>query len=552
MSYTKKISSSLLLGAFLFQVMWVWISLWATNKETLLSKIDALDSQITSLKSTATKTLEDKVVTLGGKYDTMYQTLGYESKTVSYLVSLGKLATNYKQDLINEFTTLSQEISDKTLVELNALTAIKNDIRLNYSEITAGQKVTFDSKLQTIESNANSLSQSFWDKTNVLINKYTTSLSNYENDLRNAYNANNASMILLSDFGKKYDALLSVYTQFTTNYTTFKQTYLAYAWDLTLFSEQKQLYYVNLLKTELDKIKDTNLEANTTLQNYSGEIQRFVDLLLQNFANALKEKINDGYGVIYSDSDVNSLISRFQSAQNKYFDLDGNLKATTVLSSSGATEEINFLSEKIGDVNSKISTLLWTGSTSNTYDNIKIRLENEMIRYYNDNYKNYREDLKEKLKEKINYAVLDQKNTILAADWIDLRYSMLNDKISTSSDFNFINKEVNQFKKDIEKYSLLWNPVLDKKITNLSNNLDIFYVKKELVLAKYKKFSSKTYDAQITAVFKKLQQKYPDTYKDRLQTALNKLNSILERTNLSTKTRFILLVLKLNILNTLK
>ncbi len=548
----KKIFASFILASFLLQLLWIDASFANTNKETLLSEISALETKIVTLKTTATKNLEDKVFNLSDKYNTLFSQLWYDAKVVQYLVSLGKLNSNFKEDLALEFNTLSKEIWDSTSQELNTLTTLKNNIKLNFVSVSDTEKVTLTTSIKNIENNYNNLSQTFSNKTNTLVSKYTSSLWDYENQLKSAYSSNSSSIQTLNNFSKKYDELYSVYLTFDKNYTEFKNTYLAFAGDLTLFSEERKKHYVNILKWELDKIRDGNIEANKSLENYAWDIDRLIEILLQNFENSLTLKINESYWVIYSDEDVNSLVSRFQTAKNRYYELDGKLKAKEVLSHTGALEEINFISQKLSDVNWKIITLIGTGWVSNNYENVKIRLENEMIKYYNENYKGFREDLFARLKEKLNFIALETKNTLLAADAIDLRYSLLNDKISKSNDFAFINSQISSFKADIQKYSLLNNATLNTKISNLENNLQVFYITKELSQFKYTKMSQEQYTKQLDTILAQVQEKFPKTYKEKLKKIITKIDSLLGQQKLSDKTRFMLLSVKLHLLNAIK
>gem|GEM_PF-3069171 len=150
-----------------------------------------------------------------------------------------------------------------------------------------------------------------------------------------------------------------------------------------------------------------------------------------------------------------------------------------------------------------------------------------MIKYYNDNYKAYREDLLARLKEKMNLVALETKNTLLAADTIDLRYSILNDRISKSNDFVYINNQISSFKKDIEKYTLLNNSVLNTKISNLENNLDVFYITKELSQFKYTKMSQTAYNTQLEKIISQLKAKFPNNYKVKLKVVINKIDILL-------------------------
>lgn len=525
---------------------------FANNKDTLLSDISILETKIIELKTSATKNLEDKVFDLSSKYNNMFGTLGYDTKTVSYLFSLWKLNTNFKEDLSWEFNTLSKEISDKTAQELNSIITIKNNIRLNYITVSDNEKTTFSNAIKNIESNYTNLSDTFSGKITTLNNKYSTSLSDYENQVKNAYNNNQSSLQTVNNFSSKYESLYTLYQDFDKNYTQFKQTYLAFAWDLTLFSESKQKYYVDALRKELEKIRDGNIEANKSLENYKSEINRLVEILLQNFENSLILKINDSYWVIYSDTDIHSLVSRFNTAKNRYYDLDGKLKAQEVVSNTGSFQEINFIHEKIDEVNRKILTLIGTGNTSNTYENVKIRLENEMVKFYNENFRGYRDDLLERLKEKLNIIALETKNIILAADTIDIRYSLLNDRISKSNDFAYINSQIHAFKNDVAKYTYLNSDTLNTKINNLERNLDIFYINKELSQFKYIKMSQTWYNNELQKIFIQLKQRFPETYQDRLKLVLQRVNVTLWNPKINDKTRFMFLVVKLNILNELK
>jgi hypothetical protein len=127
----------------------------------------------------------------------------------------------------------------------------------------------------------------------------------------------------------------------------------------------------------------------------------------------------------------------------------------------------------------------------------------------------------------MNLVALETKNTLLAADTIDLRYSILNDKISKSNDFVYINNQINSFKKDIEKYTLLNNNILNTKISNLENNLDIFYISKELSQFKYTKMSQTAYNKQLEKIISQLKAKFPNSYKAKLKIVVNKIDTLL-------------------------
>ncbi|MDD5770011.1 MAG: hypothetical protein PHE25_03520 [Candidatus Gracilibacteria bacterium] len=525
------------------------------NKDDLLSQISSLETKLTQLKTNSTSDLETKALSLSQSFDSSINALGYDSKTIAYLVSLGKITSNFKNDLTIELNSLNKEISDKTLIEINSLSAIKNNLNLNYTTVSDSQKATLLESINSIQSDYENLASSFSGEINTLNNKYSSSLSNYISTIKSVYNSNTGSINILNSFESKFNSLYKLNSDFEKNYTSFKDSYLSYAGELSVFSTEKQAFYVSALKKELEKIRDLNIDANKGLADYTSDINRLIDILLENFANSLKINIDNSYGVVYSSNDVNSIISRYTTLKNRYFDLDGKIKAPEVIANSqSATDEINFLNQGLSDVNLKIIDLVGTGTSSseNTLSNVKIRLENQMVNFYNSNYNGYRQDLLSKLQEKLNIISLDAKNIILASDSIDLRYSLLNDKISVSNDINFINTQISNFKQDIAKYNYLNNSIITNKLSNINNNLGIFAVKKELGLFKYNKMSQTKYDSQLAKIFALIKAKYPDNYKTKLDTVLTKIDNLLNNSKLSDKNRFMLLVVKLNILNYIK
>jgi len=520
---------------------------YADNKSELLSEISTLETNYNNLKTSSISSLETKVTTLSNNYDNLFVSLWYDIKTVGYLVSLWKISSNFKADLVLELSTLKNDILSKINSELSSLNNVKDDITYKYTTISDNEKANFLVKINIINDNYKNLSDSFSWKINILDSKYTNNLISYTNNIKTIFEGNKSIIDNLKNFSSKYEDLYKLNIEFEQNYNQFKDFYLSFAWNLQLFNETKQKEYVESLKKELEKIRDLNIEWNKSLENYKPDIDRFIKILLENFENSLYLKINESYGIIYSDTDINSITSRFNTAKNRYYDLDWNLKATEVLSNTWSVEEIIFLNEKLSFINTKIKDLLGTGSTSNTIDNIKIRLENEMVRFYNENYKNYREDLLLKLKEKLNITALETKNILLAADTIDLRFSFLNDKISKSNDMIYINSQIERFKKDAAKYSYLNSSILDTKIKNLDTNLLIYVIEKELSQFKYSKMSKIWYETQLAKIFSWLKTKYPEKYKDKLNIVLTKIDKLLN-TQISDKKRFMILVIKLEIL----
>jgi|GEM_PF-4246721 len=64
--------------------------------------------------------------------------------------------------------------------------------------------------------------------------------------------------------------------------------------------------------------------------------------------------------------------------------------------------------------------------------------------------------------------------------------------------------------------------------------------------------SQAEYKAQLDKILPQLKAKYPQSYISKLETLIVKIDKLLENPKLNDKTRFVLLTVKLNVLNFIK
>ena len=87
---------------------------------------------------------------------------------------------------------------------------------------------------------------------------------------------------------------------------------------------------------------------------------------------------------------------------------------------------------------------------------------------------------------------------------------------------------------------------MTSKINKLNYNLVTFIVQKELSTFKYVKLTPKTssYNAQLEWILSKMKDSYGKDYTTYLKSVLDKVDAALESSKLSTKNRFVLLLIK--------
>lgn len=545
----NKLVLTMLVFASMFSVT------YADDKTDLLKQVSTLETNFNNLKSTKTTEFETKIYALSTKFDEVYKTLWYDLKTLNYLVSLWKISSNLKSDLLNELTTLTSELNTKVASELTDLSKLKNTITLNYtSTIPVSDKSNFLNQINNSTKAYNDLNANLTTKINGVNTKYTTSLEWYKTTLTNVFNSNKTSINTLQDFVSKYEVLFASKKSFDENYDNFKKNYLANSSEITKYLDERQLYYVDYLKKDLEKLRDSNIEANASLAKYKNDFDRYIEILLQNFSSAINKNVTQNFWLIYSSQDIDNLNTRFTSLKNKYYDIDNNLIPNWVLTnSSWALSEVNSLKKSFEEISKTIWNMNWTGVTSANLWNIKVRIDRDFSKFYNDNYNTYREDLYVKLKEKLNLSLLETKNILLASDSIDIRFQLLNDKISKNNNLDQVKTYIADFRNDMKKYDYLNSDILTAKVDKLNNNLGKFIAEKELKTFAYTKLLPKkiNLDTQLDLMIKSKKENYKENSTKYFKVVLDKVDTVLETKKLSTKNRFTLLVVKLKLIETL-
>jgi len=501
----------------------------ATNyKDTLINQITTLENTVNAEKNSSISTLENQVLTLSNSYDGIFTRLGYDAKVVEFLVSLGQLSVNLKGDLLAEMNTISKEITDQSTDVLTQLASMKTNIRFNYQTVGEKDKDTFEKNINTLKNTATNITQTAQTKTNALVTKYQNQLSWYENQVKNAYNSNSGNIWVLTAFSEKYNELYTIYNEFDRHYTVFKETYLAYSGDLTLYSQDRQKYYATRLENELKKLITLNIGNNKALGNYSGDLNRFVDILMTNFKNSLRSRVDDAYGVLSSDVDVSALITRYQNLTNKYYDADWKIKAREVLNSPGSTGEVEYILTKLKEIHASVVWLVGQGNSNSTaYENIKIRLDNTMIAFYNDESKKYVADVTNNIQEKINLIDLETKNAATALASINFRYRTYLEKIAPMKDLDRVHKETTRLKQDLEIYLLINNKNIDDRVTQLLYDADKNITEKQMKLSRYASMDQARFTNTAESIVLLIKTQRPKNYLNIMKKAVDMFDTIL-------------------------
>ncbi|MDD5213332.1 MAG: hypothetical protein PHG82_02820 [Candidatus Gracilibacteria bacterium] len=514
------------------------------NKDTILANINSSISSIDTSKTGSGEilNLQNTVYTLSSSFTSLYTSLGLNDNTISYLVSLGKLTTDNKKDLITEYTALKTELENKYAKDSQSLNALKDEVSLSYTSLSSEQKALYQVKIDNINADISAINIYASTKTASLKTKYTSYLNTMTSTLKSLITTNSTDLAKINNFNNQFLNLSDFKSALDTNYANFKSYYLGgNITELTNFLGDRKINYSNLMKTQLSKMLDANIKANPGLGDYKKELTDYISFLSSKFDLDLQKNLDDNYSIIYSQTKMDNLNTSYNDFKAKYIDLNSTVKASSVLADySGALASISSLSNDIFSLNTKLSHLSVSGSVN--VANVKITLENQIIVYYNGEFTNYKASLLTKLKEKLD-------DLSVVNDLVDTKYSTYQASLAgDSSDTNF-NYKINDLKSFLAKYEDSNNVSIRNKVVKIQYTLESSYLVRELSLGKYKYYArNKTnYEEQINTAMQILDNKLGADFVSKMNIVFDRIDTALANPKISVKNKYQLSLIKLAI-----
>lgn len=542
MNYTKK---TLLTGVAIISLLLTNITLADTNKDTTIATINSSISNITNDKTWTWKVqiLKEAVYDLSASFSTLYTSLWYDEKTISYLVSLWKLTTDYKTDLTAEYTNLKNELDSKYADNISSLNVLKDEIELNYTTLSAEQKAVYQTKINTINTSYSAINVYADTKIASIKTKYKTNLATLKSNLSSIVKNNKTTLSKIESFDTKFSTLSSIKEELNNNYKNFEANYLGWISTLTDFLTTKKSYYSDLMKTQLQKMIDLNIESNPWLADYKTELYDYAIFLSNKFTLNLENNLNDNYSIIYSQTRMDEIETSYNEFKTKYIDINWLVKASDFIeNSTWAISDIWTLTTSIKNLNSKLNNLSITWTTN--IENVKVKLENQIIEYYNWQFAEHKTTLLAQMKD----SLVD---LTTVNDLIDTKYASYSLAIASWATLTYFDTKTKELKEFLAKYENSWNTVIKKKIKRIYYFIDNNYIVRELENTKFKYYTKSkiSYDEQVETVMKKLDAKFWDNFVEKMNIVFANIDKALENTKLSIKTTYKLKVIKLWIRN---
>jgi len=490
---------------------------------------------------------------LTADYKEIYSISGNTQDAIVYLVDMWKLKLDFSKELLQEFNELSNDIITKVSEESSKLMQVRNQIEISIDWLSENEIESYWESFEEIKSNTDDIKELIEWKTIKLEKEYTDKLKDIKDSIETALKENTSSLNTLEEFKSEYEKLKSQIEKYNKNSEEFKKEYLSYSSEILSYIDDKSLEYKETLKKALDDIKDKNINVNTALSDFLNDIDRNIDFQINNFEFKISQDINETYWIIKTIYNYDVNLGVYNDIKNRYINIDSEIKASEVLSNTWALDDIKRVKSNLSSANEKLSILLEDDDSLKSLETIKYWIENELIKIYNENYEDYKNNLIDKLKEKIKIIDLENKNIVAIAEIIDIKYSLLLEKLKTLKTYEDKKTQTSSFRDYANSYKVIKSETLDKKIENINNVIDKYIIKEEIKNLKsicenddnkkYNKMDENLMSQLDMYIWEKLK-KYED------EKALNKINKVLDKLEIilasqeTWKTNYILLKIK--------
>ena len=391
---------------------------------------------------------------------------------------LSKIEGELKKSFDNMFKDINNILDDRFKKD-------KEEITLNISEIIKDKNKEY---LSTgINNNIDKLSYDV----NILNNKYNAILNDINNNSNKINENKNYITLYVEKIEDKLNVLNNEYLDLFNNKKDLsssiknintKITSIQNETDKLIENINKDMQFIN---KSFISFSDENKSLNNKLKNFEENFNNFIELNLQNICNVKKEILNKAK---CNDNDFKNILNNMN---NKITAIENTFSESISKSSQSTISALDILSDKIQNEEKKIKDLKDNINKTNSYVSDKISsLENL---YSNSKYITTIEyDIQvSNFKKEINTLINNKINDVYNKDTKDLvenyvrdiieeteelrkcfnenkdKLTVLNDKILSFADKEYVNKTVNNNIDDIVINEL---KILDNKI---NNKLDI-------------------------------------------------------------------------------
>ncbi|HRI35628.1 MAG TPA: hypothetical protein PK765_00715 [bacterium] len=528
----------------------------ATNKETVIAGIDSLVSEIRTTRTARADALLTAATTLSNEYEKAMTASGVSADDVDTLFAAGKITgTPFRQSVSSQYRSLVDSLfSDIDNVSASLL-ASRTDIVLGYSDLTDGQKKTFESEIAasrnqyaTFVSGSQSAIDAFLSANRATLKTEVARLVTIAAEERD-------TLAVLRDIRSRYATLESGLDTMKSDMDYIRTNILdALQNNITFLAEEKAKYLVRMQANF-----DAGIEkaiAYERVRARKGDIEVYRDVLLQRWQSYADTNFADDQMLLLSYLKAQNIVDSEKALRQTIYTDSGIIRYAEVLADAdGLFSRIQKLQSDIVSTNADLANLKtrYAGGASSIATDLKTDLANaysEKLVEYQDEFQDYIETVAadqtnlEQLVSSENQAnELEKQQNASYIRIMELEKSVIDTTIAGSHSVEFARDTIAAFESRIKTLAAKGDSRVKRRADQLIHDARYQLVNRILLQDEYTPYT-KSRSVIVTAVSERIagieQQKGVDATLEYLKKVDSKIEIALA-SGLSVKNTHLLL-----------
>ena len=543
-----------ILGATLLS-LFICASAHADARSDVLERIAEVRADITQSTDVHREDLQNALQSLSAWYDTFATGEDFDETDISILSDMREIPkefSEFKLDLVTAYTELKKTLNSTSSRHLSDLEDLKDTVTFGYSTLTLDQKNSFESDISDIIQDFNNFDAGFSDSITEYTQEHEERFDASKKDVLDAVEGNQDDLTALRDIIQAYRELQGTFENLGAASPDFSEDDRTRIEGNYLSLKSKKERYVARLRANLESGRDASLTQVPLLTEAVQDINVYIDKQIQIFEGNLDVYLEALDKLFYAISQwENYKKSGLSSIRSQIYTSEGALRFGPLLEDAHILDELGAAKKGIEDIMATytefsdadtLSALLEGSSEiSNNFSNYyKTELDT-----YQQNTENFISYKASELQEKIRRAkeILWLKEALLKKELDDSvllskKQQLVKSFISDVQQFDDTQEIRTEAQKLIYTYEARISEIeldfLRPKVTGADSLEDAINTQLQLI---YSRFASEW--------------KF-DVFMEKLRSANGKINTMLQTTDLSSRTRFILLSLKKTIVEFLQ
>lgn len=545
----KKILSVAIVAQFCF----VSAASALTNKEAFLSSLDTLSASVTTSIASQEKSLSDRASGLGSQYDSGILSLGYSLAEVDALTRIPRLsAPNFRQEVSAAYALQKKAIFDNIHTTQTNLSALRDEVSLGYTDLTAAQKQSYDAKLQTFQGQYNSFLTGSTASLDAFSTSFSGRLATVLSSISTMMSSNIDYIRFIASVRQEMASLDIAKANFLSGSTAFETNILPkLQGDISAFAADKKTFTTSIRSNLEDGL--TKALQKDRLKAQETNLRAYLEDIMSKWNEYLATSFSQDSTILTQSLENKNLLTVDSALRAGVYDDNGNIRSLDMSGSTVLITNIRKLSSDFSSAAGSVTLLSTTYGSGNTLASVRSDLNAQ----YRKKLMEYQTLLGTYLTDRLNTALLSEQNHAKNLKLIDAAEALLQKNLESATSAEFAGTLVQAFRAKLDSIALSDGNALDTtaKIRVLKYRYDRIVTQKQIEQSPLMAYFPLrgALDTTFGSFLPTFAAKFStDVARARLEIVSTKIDTLLASKTLATKQDYQLLVLRVNILKYLE